>query len=303
MSAGNLHVAGVVVLFNPPEAVVANIRSYIDQIEILYVVDNSDIIDPILERELIALGKVSYLGNHGNPGQAHALNRGISTALEWGADFILTMDQDSSASPSLVSQMLAVLDEIPVREVGILAPFHLTKNRPTRPSSRWQEMFTIMLSGNLLNADAYRKTGPFLEELFLDYVDNEYCLRLRKNGFRIIQVNGALLDHSWGNMTENSFLGRRVVHLNYPPFRWYYIARNFCYVFSLYKNVFPETYRLHRRFVVIQAVYALIFEPCRLLKLKMMIMGLRDFRIHRLGKLEYLHLHSVKIGESGSRKI
>lgn len=281
----------------------ANIRSYVHQIETLYVVNNSDVGDPILERELIALGNVIYLANLGNPGQAHALNRGILAALEAGADFILTMDQDSRARPSLVSQMLAVLDEIPGGDVAILAPFHLTKLSPTPPPSRWQEVFTTMTSGNLLKADAYRKAGPFREELFLDFVDVEYCLRLRNNDFRIIQVNGALLDHSWANMTENSFLGRRVVHLNYPPFRWYYIARNFCYVYAIYKSVFPESYRLHRRFVLKQAVWALIFERSKLLKLKMMFIGLRDFKTNRLGKLKYSDLQSVKGNESGSQKI
>ena len=41
----------------------ANIRSYVHQIETLYVVNNSDVGDPILERELIALGNVIYLAN------------------------------------------------------------------------------------------------------------------------------------------------------------------------------------------------------------------------------------------------
>ncbi len=37
-----ISIAGVVVLYNPDESVVNNIQSYIQDIEILFVVDNSE---------------------------------------------------------------------------------------------------------------------------------------------------------------------------------------------------------------------------------------------------------------------
>jgi len=118
-------------------------------------------------------------------------------------------------------------------------------------------------------------------------------MRLRQHGYRIIQVNAAVLEHAWGNMREVRLPGKTVMHLNYPPFRWYYITRNFLYVFARYRTAFPETYALHRRFVVKQALLALVFEPHRRQRLRLMIKGLGDYRAGKLGKLEWPSLPHV----------
>jgi len=52
-----------------------------------------------------------------------------------------------------------------------------------------------MTSGNLLNLHAVKQIGGFSEDLFIDRVDQEYCLRLRMNNFRVIQVNFVVFDH------------------------------------------------------------------------------------------------------------
>jgi len=168
MYAAEHRIAGVVVLFDPPRNMVDNVRSYVDELECLYVVDNSDFHDPELERQLLAIPNARYVRNQGNPGQAHALNLGVAAALRDGAHFVLTMDQDSRASPRMMARMLEVLDEVPRDQIGIVAPFHLTRDRPMPPPARWQDVYTTMTSGNLLNTAAFVRAGPFQEALFLD---------------------------------------------------------------------------------------------------------------------------------------
>ncbi len=38
-----------------------------------------------------------------------------------------------------------------------------------------------------------------MEDLFIDSVDTEYCLRLKKNGYRVVRLNEAILYHPLGD--------------------------------------------------------------------------------------------------------
>src|ERR1700761_2402089 len=89
-------VQGVVVLYQPAEAVTGNIKTYIKGLDKLYVIDNSNtpvnsVIDCLKQTE-----NIIYISNNGNKGIAHALNVGAAKAIEAGAVWLLTMDQDSN---------------------------------------------------------------------------------------------------------------------------------------------------------------------------------------------------------------
>jgi GT2 family glycosyltransferase len=45
-----------------------------------------------------------------------------------------------------------------------------------------------MSSGNLLNLAAFKQVGAYNESFFIDYVDHEYCLRLKKKRFSILTL-------------------------------------------------------------------------------------------------------------------
>lgn len=48
-----------------------------------------------------------------------------------------------------------------------------------------------------------------MNDLFIDSVNHEYCLRLQKNGYKVIQLNTAIFEHNLGNRTEH-FLNKGV---------------------------------------------------------------------------------------------
>ena len=53
-----------------------------------------------------------------------------------------------------------------------------------------------MTSGSFLNLKVYKEAGPFVDKLFIDYVDFEYCLRLKKKGFKIYKLNNTYMQHN-----------------------------------------------------------------------------------------------------------
>ena len=97
-----------------------------------------------------------------------------------------------------------------------------------------------MTSGNLLNLDIFNKIGPFREDFFIDYVDNEYCLKLNTYGYRIIQIKDAFLHHNLGYQNKHSYFGlKNTTTINYDPIRRYYSTKNRLKTRKLYYRYYP----------------------------------------------------------------
>jgi rhamnosyltransferase len=272
------------VLYNPTEEVFANIASYLDQLDILFAVDNSEEASPNVAGRLSAAGNVVYVANGENLGVARALNIGAEEALARGCDFLLTMDQDSSAAPDMVNGLLTCLAGRDRSRVGIIAPFLVTRPGQAAGENGCREVRTVMTSGNLLNLAAYVDVGPFPDELFIDFVDIEYCLRLHSKGYAVLQYGGTTLLHNVGQRMKWSVPGREFYLTSHSPLRKYYKTRNRFYVANRYKSLYPAFFRYDRFRFCLEFVRLVFFEPDKRAKLRMMWQGYRDFRAGNFGK-------------------
>ncbi len=272
MSEVSSSFAGVVILYHPDDRVEENIRSYLPQLDLLVVFDNSPEISESLKSFFRSSAKIHYHGDGRNHGMAAGLNFGASKALEYGYQWLLTMDQDSRFETNALETIIQFSKN--QKQVGIVSPRHdLEGKSPVWNPREYEEVSYVMTSGNLLNLQAYSKAGPFLEKLFIDYVDYEYCLRLRRAGYRVSVMNRAILLHSLGKIEPRSFLGLAFHPTNHSPERRYYMTRNRLYVMTKYP-----------RFAITEAwawakemVKFFLFEEKRILKLRFMIRGARDF--------------------------
>lgn len=282
---GECPIAGVVVLYNPGSGTVDAVRSYIDDLDILYAVDNSDDPDPAVISRLCGMERIVYLSNHGNLGIAQALNRGANEALAVGYPFLLTMDQDSTAEPGMVAELRQFLREERTGRVGIVAPTHcVATHRLQEHESPYDKVDFVMTSGNVLNLAAYREIGPFAEELFIDCVDYDYCIRLNLAGFDIVRVNGAFLSHNLGEISEFRILHKTLATSNHSPLRRYYNTRNRFFIWSKYRDRAPEFVREDRKKFIGEMRNVVFGEKKRLAKLRMMLRGYLDYRRNRFGK-------------------
>jgi rhamnosyltransferase len=280
----SLKIVGVVILYNPLQQMKENILSYLDNIDFLLAVDNSETSNQELVNYLKTLDRLEYVPQPDNPGLARAINMGAQKAIECGADFLLTMDQDSKPCGDMMDHLTQFIHNHDVSRIGVITPYHVT-NIGCYPDTNveYEEVSQTMMSGNLINLEIYSEVGPFREELFLDYVDVEYYCRLQASGYKIVQINKAFLLHNWGNINFINFFNKNIYILNYSPLRWYYIIRNLFYVIFKYKDTLPEI-KQHLIFWLKQMVKALLFEPSKLLKCKMMLAGFIDFKRGVLGK-------------------
>ncbi|MCH8034639.1 MAG: glycosyltransferase [Bacteroidetes bacterium] len=281
-------IAGVVILFNPDKSVIDNIRTYIDKLDILFVIDNSETVDEDIIQELKKNKKILYIPNNCNLGIAAALNTGVNCALDRGYKWLFTFDQDSKVSPTMIKSMIDFLNDNDTSNIGIISPFHSYNDyRPPPNNSRYSDVLIVPTSGNLLNLNSYIRIGPFLEELFIDYVDIEFCLRLHLNGYTIIRLNTAILLHKLGELKKKRFLHRYIAVTNHNAERMYYRVRNRFYVINKYKYKYPLYCLSVLKQTLGDVVKIIIYESDKIYKLKMMLLGSFHYIAGKYGKINF----------------
>lgn len=275
-------IAAVVVLYHPDSTLLQGISTYCKQVDRVYAIDNSETANSAIADRLELFENLIYLPNHANLGIASALNRGAELALEDGYRFLLTMDQDSQADATMIHQQRKVFDALAGERIGIIAPFHLTKANRRPPEAAISDVMTPMTSGCLLNLQAYQDVGGFRDDFFIDFVDNEYSLRLRRQGWRVVRANFALLNHNVGDICKFG----PFIATNHSPLRRYYKTRNRFQVFREYVLSFPG----HCLFDLVRLTKEIgsiiLFERDKLSKLGMMARGFIDFTRGISGRYE-----------------
>jgi len=280
-----LRVLGTVVMFHPDEALLTNLQTYLDKVDHLLIIDNSEPSSELGDKLKTIFPKISLIRNEQNLGIATALNQAAEYGVGNGYDLLLTMDQDSSFEAGALDRMKQYVfesKELP----GILAPFHCTPGgRLPVGCPATKKLGITMTSGNLLNLHAWKHCGPFEEKLFIDSVDHEYCLRLRKNDYPVTRLNTAVLFHRLGDIRYHRFLFMRFKTTNHSAKRKYYMTRNRLYVVYKYRGfdlkfVWRELSELFKAFWIIVLV-----EDRKLEKMNAMLRGAWHFIIGRYGKI------------------
>ena len=283
----NTKVSGMVVLYNPSDKVLDNIKLYINEVEKLYIVDNSEIVNRNVKVQLKNNNNTEYIELGENKGIAKALNIGAHRAIQDGYKWILTMDQDSKPKDNMIDKMVDYIKNNDTNDVGIISPYHLLDTTGFKNLDKdIHEPIRVMTSGNFLNLNIYKQLGGFMNELFIDSVDHEYCYKLKKNNYRIIRINEAILNHNLGEDNRLiNFLGKTLRIINHNYIRIYYMTRNELYVRKLYKKNIPRLYRNRYFYIMILIIRIIGWENNKLKKIKYLIKGYIDSKHNKLGKI------------------
>ena len=179
-----------------------------------------------------------YLNN--NKGISYAQNVGIRLAIEKGADYIWLSDQDTIYSNDFLEKMLAAAADCRAHGInlGALAPVYFdekkgaaqpfVQHRPLThkftPTSGLNKISHAIASGTIIPTKTLEITGLMQEDLFIDWVDLEWCWRAKNIfGYQIIGVGDVLIKHNLGDGFV-FFLGKKVSIRS--PLRHYYMVRN-----------------------------------------------------------------------------
>lgn len=275
-------ISGVTVLYNPESSTIENIKSYIDKLDLLFVIDNSASVMPIIREFCEEHYKIKYIKPGDNIGVAAALNMGAELSINNSFDFLLTMDQDSFFQESDFEKYVNFLHEINKDKVGIISPCHNSSNKRVDKPAIKKTLFTFT-SGNFLNLKIYQKVGPFLNELFIDHIDHEYGLRLNSKGYEIQQIGEITLRHNLGNAKVLRILGVRVRYISHSPLRNYYMIRNGFYVAFIYRFLYPSFHFINLKLVLKELLKIVFLEDEKFDRLKFVLIGFRDYKSRKLG--------------------
>jgi rhamnosyltransferase len=280
------NICAVIVTYFPKAGCADNLTALAPQVGHIVVVDNGSsaaAFEPV-QAAVERLGaSVIRLGS--NLGIAAALNAGLRFAREQGFHWLATFDQDSQITPGMIESMAEALGSYPrPDEIAIVTPCHVDRRLGVTVRDRdneargadWRVIRSTMTSGNLLNVRIATAVGGFDDSLFIDYVDHELCLRLRRHGYRILEATRATLLHSLGAMERRLFLFKHVTVTNHPAVRHYYRARNRLIVWRLYRKYEPTWVIRDMRRFLFETMYVVLYEKEVGAKLPMIMRGLRD---------------------------
>jgi GT2 family glycosyltransferase len=297
-------VASVTVTYNAERTVPRQVEALLRQtrpLQEMLVVDNasSDGTCALLEKRY---PQVKILRMPENVGIGGGLAVGMAyAAIERRHDWVWTLDQDSVPNDDALQALLEGTDSIDSSngEIGIVAgvPVHpatghcyypmLWHNGFVKPSAeliRQPIWFAdlVISSGCMVRRDVVEKVGLPRADFFIDFVDFEYCLRVRSEGYKIAVVSRAKLAHELGNARKVHLPGYSGLWPVQPPFREYYISRNLAYAaWWLYPN--HGTKRFVVGYLARRAGGVILFGSKKPACLKKMLQGFWDGRKASLG--------------------
>ena len=273
-----MNIAGVVILYNPNKNVLNNIKTYIDNIDKLYVIDNS-----LVENNFFNNKKIKYIFNGKNLGIAKALNIGAKEAIKDGYDYLLTMDEDSKFNN--ISKMIHWINNTKMSDIGLVSPWHELNIGIKKPFDKIDYPLTVMTSGNIINLKAYKKVKGFNNDLFIDCVDFDYCVKLHINNYKVVRLNFVTLKHSLGKIKVDKLLFKKITHSNHNYIRRYYMTRNGFYIGNLYKDNYPKLKLDIMKEIRRDIIKIILLEDDKYKKIKYMIKGYKDYKKGILGEM------------------
>lgn len=245
-----MRVGAVIVSYRPDlPALRRMLAALAPQVEKVFIVDNGslEVIPQLRAMASPASGQgvIELIELGSNQGIAAAHNAGLRQGLSQGLEAMILFDQDSMPAPDLVEQLLRAWHELLAQgqRVAALGPQWLDERsgrrgsfyrvrggriRPMQPAGDTSPIAVDFLisSGTLIPAAAVQALGDMREDLFIDHVDTEWCLRARQAGWGLFGVPRATIVHSLGDASQRIWLGRwREVALHSPD-RNYYEVRN-----------------------------------------------------------------------------
>jgi len=297
-----MSVASVTVVYNGEHVIPRHLDAILAQshrVDELIVVNNAstDRTSSLLAR---LYPEVTVLNLPTNEGVGGGYVAGLQYAIARGHDWVWQFDQDSIPANDALAYLLDGLERHGATNdgVAIIAPkcMNLATGREY-PGLRWQNRWktvdfddpigvefvdAVISSGSLLRCKAIERVGLPRADYFIDYIDMEYCLRLRRAGYKIAVIRRSILEHAVGAPRVLNIAGYKQQWADHVPWREYYKTRNEIFTVWHFQPELAAKYSALQR-LTRHALGILLFGREKIACLRMMWLGVRDGLAGRLG--------------------
>lgn len=297
----NWSIASVTVTWNPGVAIEGHMQALRRQsrpLDEIIVVDNAST-DGTLELLKRDFPEVKVIALSQNTGVGGGFSAGLKYAFDTGHDWIWLFDHDSLPRPDALEKLVAAIQKQSHHDckLGVVASLPVNpENGLPYFGCRWKDRFvpvsdmpeelchvdSTTSSGSLIRREVVEGVGLPRRDFFIDFVDHEYNLRIRRHGYDIAMVPGSVMYHTIGKTRVHRFLGRPRLRIEEQAWRQYYMARNETYtVCHELPGIKAKGFLLWRMLRTILDV--LIFNSQKALRMKMICLGIWDGLTSRLG--------------------
>jgi rhamnosyltransferase len=295
-------VCAVIVSFQPDlQKLKQLIEALQPQVDDIILVDNGSDADIVAWTKCLSNISALHVYCLGlNVGIAAAQNLGLKKVSDLLSSYVIFFDQDSCPAPDMIQQLLRVLIERQKNgeKIASVGPRFIDdrldnpppfvrirgvkyERQPCISSHAVVLVDYLIASGCLVPMSTFAAVGTMQEELFIDYVDIEWGLRAKSQGFVSYGVCAAHMYHNLGDKPI-AFAGKY-----YPArsaIRHYYMFRNAVWMYrqpwlSLNWKI-ADGWRL-----LLKYGFYLLFDKPRSLSWKMIHKGLWHGCIRRMGKI------------------
>ena len=228
-------IAATIITYNPDiEELSVNIDAIVYQVNAVIIVDNGSVnIHEIMKFNSIYTN-VTILPMYKNTGIAAALNHAFERAKEMKYKWLLTLDDDTLCSVDFILELSKYAQE----NIGVVCPrVNYSLGRINNIYiDKIEDVDACMTSGSLTNISAWEIIGKYDEWMFIDYVDNDFCKRLKLARYKIIRVNTVSMKHDLGYIKYLKIFNQKYGVICHAPLRHYYHTRNVIYYIMKYRG-------------------------------------------------------------------
>ncbi len=285
----------VVVTYHSDDQLFERLSAVASQVDRVFIVDNASSPDEVqaLRQGVSAFSSFQLVENSTNLGVAAALNQGVELARAGEFQWLLTLDQDTWVDDELIATYAEVHAqwEAGRRPLGMLGanyrhdPSGRLAYIPSPSDGAAIATEVVITSGSLLSLHAAVDVGGFADAFFIDCVDNEYCLRLRRRGYEVIMTTRPLLRHALGDQRVHRLLWKRPICTHHSPLRHYYMTRNRLRLVWTYRREERRWARRELKAMAVSILLLVLYERPKIRKLRAVLAGAMDALRGRSGPL------------------
>jgi rhamnosyltransferase len=272
----------IIVTYNPDVLLSVLVDSIYNQVDSIIIVDNnSDYNGSRIITDESKKINIRVIRNNQNFGIARALNQGVLRAGELKYRWAITFDQDSTPFGNIISTINEVYSLYPEKDrIGAIGVNYRGRYQRKRfcksDTEKFCEKDYLITSGCLLSIEACLELGGFREDFFIDNVDLEYSLRLRKNGKVLLLTKAEGMQHKPGDPGIKNYFGIKLESTNHNRTRRYYMSRNHVILTREYFFRFPFFISKLNYFYLASLLKIILVDDDKKAKIIASIKGIKD---------------------------